>query len=114
MTTIGLWTDLEGHVGLWCGCFPALQPILRAFLSSVGASRLLSSYKNNGYGAYANNKPAVSASKGWRRSNAIPLSSQQKDTQIHAMKDDNSSQKGIIDNDSEGFEMDTRIHASKS
>ncbi|KAI1443473.1 hypothetical protein F5Y02DRAFT_428624 [Annulohypoxylon stygium] len=29
MPSLGIWTNLEGHVGLWCGCFPALQPILR-------------------------------------------------------------------------------------
>ncbi|KAI1462552.1 hypothetical protein F4805DRAFT_452379 [Annulohypoxylon moriforme] len=29
MPFLGIWTNLEGHVGLWCGCFPALQPLLR-------------------------------------------------------------------------------------
>ncbi|KAI1092585.1 hypothetical protein F5B19DRAFT_502163 [Rostrohypoxylon terebratum] len=29
MPSLGIWTNLEGHVDLWCGCFPALQPILR-------------------------------------------------------------------------------------
>ncbi|ELQ39092.1 hypothetical protein OOU_Y34scaffold00514g9 [Pyricularia oryzae Y34] len=29
ISTLGIWTDLEGHIGLWCGCFPAMQPLLR-------------------------------------------------------------------------------------
>jgi len=39
MTTIGIWTDLETHVGIWCGCFPAMQPILRRFIGSASWSR---------------------------------------------------------------------------
>ncbi|KAI5861275.1 hypothetical protein GGS23DRAFT_160992 [Durotheca rogersii] len=35
MATLGIWTNLEGHVGLWCGCFPALQPILRVLPGKI-------------------------------------------------------------------------------
>lgn len=93
MSTIGIWTDLEGHVGLWCGCFPALQPVLRWFLTSIGASRLLSSYKQTAYGQ--SNKPD-GGSKGWNKSNAIPLSSGPRRTH-----NDDSSQKGIFGDDME-------------
>src|SRR5688572_15079532 len=93
MSTIGLWTDLEGHVGLWCGCFPAFQPILRAFFSSIGLSRLISSYKGTHGARYGQSKP-TSGSRGWNRSNAIPLSSRPQET--NAASDDASSQKGIF------------------
>jgi hypothetical protein len=43
MTTLGVWTDVEGHVGLWCGCFPAMQPILRILSYRLGIrSQLMS------------------------------------------------------------------------
>ncbi|KAL2208497.1 hypothetical protein CC79DRAFT_1366705 [Sarocladium strictum] len=98
MSTIGLWTDLEGHVGLWCGCFPAFQPILRAVFSSLGLSRLVSSYKGSQANHYGQSKP-TSGSHGWNRSNAIPLSSRPQGT--NAASDDASSQKGIFNSNTE-------------
>lgn len=36
MSVLGVWSNIEAHVGLWCACFPALQPILYAIFSILG------------------------------------------------------------------------------
>lgn len=57
MGTIGVWTDLEGHVGFWCCCFPALQPLVRILSYKLGIrSRLLSGGGNSNQKYYASGR----------------------------------------------------------
>ncbi|KXH50106.1 hypothetical protein CSAL01_11854 [Colletotrichum salicis] len=44
MSTIGIWTNLEGHVGLWVASFPALQPLIRPVSFRFGFRSKLQSY----------------------------------------------------------------------
>lgn len=37
MAINGVLTDLEGHVGLWCGCFPAISSIIKLVSDKLGA-----------------------------------------------------------------------------
>jgi hypothetical protein len=52
-----LWTDLEGHVGLWVACFPTLQPLLRLISFKMGfTSNLISGSKKKSGGTWPGKK----------------------------------------------------------
>lgn len=34
----GIWTDLESHVGFWCGCFPAVSSFIRLIVQRTCSS----------------------------------------------------------------------------
>ncbi|KAI2625771.1 hypothetical protein GGR54DRAFT_513407 [Hypoxylon sp. NC1633] len=46
MPFLGIWTNLEGHIGFWCCCFPALQPILRLMPCRLRRLTMLDSNDN--------------------------------------------------------------------
>lgn len=51
MARVTPWTVLEIHLGLWCGSFPALQPMLRLVSFKLNLrSRLESTNQSHTYG----------------------------------------------------------------
>ncbi|KAF5616218.1 integral membrane protein [Fusarium sp. NRRL 25303] len=92
MTRVVPWTDLEIHIGLWCGSFPALQPILRQVSYRIGlCSNLHSNYRTSQksepsaeHGALSNTKHHVV-----QRAEAVP-----------ARDSDEESDRAIITHDS--------------
>ncbi|KAI1649087.1 hypothetical protein F4815DRAFT_445932 [Daldinia loculata] len=46
--SLGIWTNLESHIGLWCGCFPALQAVLRIGRFASNRFNVVSTASRNG------------------------------------------------------------------
>lgn len=108
MSTIGIWTDLEGHVGLWVASFPALQPLIRMVSFRLGFRSRLQSYGQKGQ--YNNGA-------GGGRSNTGAWSSQPKSKTRYAgggvgvKAGDSNSERGLVSSDGEneggGVEMNS-------
>lgn len=93
MATIGVWTDLESHVGFWCGCFPSLQPIIRTVAFKLGLRSALNSYPTGKPTSNSKGLSSASAairSKGgyFRNGSGIDVDAEITDT--------NNSQEGIM------------------
>ncbi|KAF5655335.1 integral membrane protein [Fusarium sp. NRRL 25303] len=61
MGRVAIWVSIELHVGLWCGSFPALQPLIRLVSYQVGLrSHLYSTDKTTARGTRTGTRPGAS------------------------------------------------------
>lgn len=61
MGRVAIWVSIELHVGLWCGSFPALQPLIRLVSYQVGLrSHLYSTDKTPARGTRTGTRPGAS------------------------------------------------------
>ncbi|KAH6681516.1 hypothetical protein B0J14DRAFT_576537 [Halenospora varia] len=106
MSTIGFWTDLEGHAGLWVASFPSLQPMLRLVSYKLGLRSVLSSYNRSKNGKSKNksgNNNLGGSSSDWGKSATGKKGYIRNGSGVDA--DDNST-RNIVGSDKSGTELD--------
>ncbi|ETS83901.1 hypothetical protein PFICI_05777 [Pestalotiopsis fici W106-1] len=107
MATIGLWTDLEGHIGLWCGCFPALQPVLRIVSYRLGLRSSPLSYGDRPTGQSGQPVGHLSGANSRTRSRGQYLR-KGSGVDLEGLDSDTDSQKGMVEQN-EGLGRDMEL-----
>lgn len=96
MSTIGPWTDLEGHAGLWVASFPALQPLIRMMSYKLGLRSAIDSYGRSNPGD-KNKKSGhthnISASNNWKNTTSRKSGYAKNGSGIDL---DDNSERGIV------------------
>ncbi|TDZ16984.1 hypothetical protein Cob_v010132 [Colletotrichum orbiculare MAFF 240422] len=109
MTTVGVWTDLEGHIGLWVASFPALQPLVRAVSCKLGFGSKVQSYGRDGNSNTANVR-VVSSGAPWSVASRNKRDCMRKASDVDDT--DSHSESRIITGNSRNMEMspiDSRV-----
>ena len=97
MISIAFWTDLEGHVGLWCACFPAWQPLVRVISYKLGLrSSPESSARKTGYSGQPRSISRATVSTWKARASGYIRSGSGGDTGFLETEFDDGSSRAII------------------
>lgn len=96
MARVAPWTDLEGHIGLWTACFPALQPLIRLASYQLGFRSTLNST------AKISRAPGASANAKHSQWTGSHSAKSQGYVSFYDDKDDSASGRVIVKGGSEG------------